>query len=271
MIRVRQPIHRTTKVILGIVSVISLMLLYTGLSMYQDSINPTQTIMPSLLEIGKATIEIATPHKTTGDIWLWEDFVATASRLAYGLSIASVVAVIVGVSMGSYPVVEAFFRWPVTFLGQIPATAMLAVFLILARVTDLPLSPMMVCFGILPSMILTIYLAAKYDIHDEQCYKAYTLGASNLEIICNVVVPQILPRILDAIRLSIGLALVLLVAVEWANEHVGFGYRLRVIGNRMKMDVVYNYLIFLGIFGWLLGWGMLALRNWLSPWFEAKR
>ena len=106
---------------------------------------------------------------------------------------------------------EYFFKWPITFLGQIPPTAMMAVYLVIYALTEIPLVPMMICFGILPALTLTIYNSVKYDVHDESIYKAYTLGASNMEVIYNVIVKQILPKVLDAVRICIGPALVYLI------------------------------------------------------------
>jgi len=169
--------------------------------------------------------------------------------------------------MGCFPLVESVFRWPVTFLGQIPPTAMLAVYLVVYALTKLPVVEMMICFGILPSLTLTIYNCVKKDVHDESIYKAYTLGASSCEVIWNVVIQQIAPRVIDAIRICIGPALVYLIAGEWANEHIGFGYRLKIQGRLTHMDVVYNYLAILAIFGYLMSLCMIQVRRFVSPWY----
>ena len=78
---------------------------------------------------------------------------------------------------------------------------------------------------------------------------------------------QILPRIIDAVRLQIGPAMVLLVAAEWMVAGEGFGYRLRLFYQRTDMTVVYLYLILLGVAGLSADYALTWLRRKLCPWF----
>ncbi len=159
--------------------------------------------------------------------WLWEDLLATAGRLLAGLLVGVVLSVALGVLMGCFAPVEAFFVPPLSFLSKIPPTAMLAVFFVLVG-TTFKMYVAMIAFGMLPTLAQAVYQSAKKDVPEELIYKAYTLGAHNTELIWNVVFKQILPRVLDAIRLQIGPAMVLLVAAEWTIAGEGFGYRLRL-------------------------------------------
>ena len=52
------------------------------------------------------------------------------------------------------------------------------------------------------------------EVPQELIDKSYTLGASNLEVVWCVIVRFILPKLLDAIRLQIGPAMVYLIAAE---------------------------------------------------------
>jgi len=264
---IRQELEYKWQLVLGCVSLAVLAFAYQCLSWNRRAENPKDTTMPGLVEIfTEGTYKVCTPD-AFDHIWIVEDSIATFGRLAVGMGTGVFFAFIIGVSMGCFSYVESVFRWPVVFFGQIPPTAMLAVYLVVYTLTELPVVPMMVCFGILPTLTLTIYNSVKNDVHDESVYKAYTLGASNAEVIWNVVVQQILPRVLDAIRICIGPALVYLIAGEWANEHVGFGYRLKLQGRMTHMAVVYNYLVFLALAGYGMSWVVLRFRQFVSPWY----
>lgn len=264
---IRKPITYKKQYVLGIVSIVIIACLYSYLSWRQHNINASDTTLPSIKEIfTKGTYKIFTPD-SLGKIWIWEDGKATLSRLSIGLGIGVLLSFFVGLGMGNFSTIEGLFKWPITFISQIPATAMLAVFLVVSAMTNIPVVPMLVCFGVFPTLTQTIYLSAKQDVHEELIFKAYTLGASHAEVIWNIVVPQILPRILDAVRICIGPALVYLIAAEWSNEHIGFGYRLKIQGRQMHMAVVYNYLIILGCFGYFADMFMVRLRNYLCPWY----
>ncbi len=66
-------------------------------------------------------------------------------------------------------------------LAKIPPTAALAVFFVLVG-TGKNMYVAMIAFGVLPTLALTVYLAVK-EFPDELQYKAYTLGASHMEVI----------------------------------------------------------------------------------------
>ncbi len=78
-----------------------------------------------------------------------------------------------------------------------------------------------------------------------------------------------LPRILEAIRLLIGPAMVYIIALEWLMAQAGFGYRMKIIGFRTgDMSVVYFYLSVLALSGYLMDHAMIWLRRKLCPWYS---
>ena len=83
------------------------------------------------------------------------------------------------------------------------------------------------------------------EVPSEVIDKSYTLGASHCEVIWNVIVPQIIPKFLDTVRLQIGPAVVYLIAAEMLKGDAGFGYRIRMRQRVTDMSVVYTYLALL--------------------------
>ena len=144
--------------------------------------------------------------------------------------------------------------------------AMLAVFFVMVG-TDMEMYVAMIAFGVLPTFAQTIHLAAKYDVAEELIHKAYTLGATHVEVILSVILRQILPRILDSIRLQIGPALVYLIAAEMAVGHVGFGYRIRIEYRILNMNVVYPYIVLLALFGYAADYGLRLIQRRLFRWY----
>lgn len=262
---IRQPIERRSQILLGVASVCLLVLLYAGLSHRQHRANPKDTTIPNLSQFVVGWRLLATKD-AAGDVWIVEDAVATFGRLFAGLSVGILLAVAVGIGMGCFAQLEFFFLPPLSFLAKIPPTAMLAVYFVLVG-TELKMYMAMISLGILPTMAQAIYQAAKKDVSDNAISKAYTLGASHCETIYNVVYKQILPRIIENVRLQIGPALVFLIAAEWLVANVGFGYRLRIQSRLLNMNVVYTYLVFLGATGFAMDWCLSLARRKLCSWF----
>ena len=72
-------------------------------------------------------------------------------------------------------------------------------------------------------------------------------------------------------RLSIGPAMVYLLAAELLVSDEGFGYRIRLLSRRLDMMVVYPYLVLLAGFGFGMDHALRGLRGWLCPWYEDGR
>ncbi len=325
--RIRQPLARSWRIGLGVVSIVSLILAYGALAHFRQeqkrelSREQLRRVQSQLADVEKRLAEeprspsaatdaqqrlhgeqtrlqmlsarLEADSKTAEDrtvptwrslyedgllrvlrpeglkvkkYWLWEDAVASFQRLALGMVLGVLISIAVGLAMGCYAPIEAILLPPLAFIAKIPPTAMLAVFFVLVG-TGLEMYISMIAFGTLPTLAQTIYQSARADVPDELIYKADTLGASQFELMWCVIFRQILPRLLDAVRLQVGPAMVLLVAAEWMVAGEGFGYRLRLFFQRTDMTVVYVYLIVLGAAGLIIDQGLIALRRWLCPWF----
>jgi NitT/TauT family transport system permease protein len=126
----------------------------------------------------------------------------------------------------------------------------------------------MIAFGVLPTLTQAVYTAAKEDVPEELVWKSFTLGATQPEIIWNVIYKQILPAIIESIRLQVGPALVYLIAAEMIVADTGFGYRIRLQSRLLDMRVVYVYLVVLGAAGFLADVALRRLSRFLCPWYS---
>jgi len=266
---IRRPITARTALLLSLSSTLLLLLAYTWLSHRQKQINPSDTTIPTWTQLGEGVQQMVLPNKRNGERWLLDDLKASGGRFVVGLGTGVVVAVLLGMLMGVLPAAEAFFHPPLAFLAQIPPTAALAVFFVLAGTGNLMFTTM-IAVGILPALAMSVFLAVK-EFPEELQYKAYTLGASHAEVIWNILTRQVQPRLLDAVRLSIGPALVYLIAAEMVVGDVGFGYRIRLQSKLLNMSVVYPYLALLAGFGFLADWSIRRLRQRWCPWADGGR
>jgi NitT/TauT family transport system permease protein len=266
---IRRPIKSATAVILGVLSVLLLLGGYTFLAHQQHRRNPDDTTIPRWGQLAKgfqSTIEV---NRRSNERWLVVDAAASGQRLFLGLAGGVMASLLLGLAMGCFAPVEAFCQPPLSLLAKVPPTAALAVFFVLVGTGD-NMYVAMITFGVLPTMTLTVYLAVK-EFPDELLYKAYTLGASHMEVVWTVVFRQVLPKFIDALRLSIGPAMVYLIAAEMVVGDVGFGYRIRLQSKLLNMSVVYPYLALLAAFGFGMDSLLRLLQRKLCPWYEPKR
>lgn len=203
-----------------------------------------------------------------GDIRILSDFGVTFKRLAQGVFAGVLAGFLLGLSMGCFTPVESFFMPTLSFLARIPPTAMMTIYFPLLGVTTEWPFIAIVTVGIFPTLAQSIHGAVRADVSEHVIFKSYTLGASHLEVIWDVIFKQVLPRVLQAIQLHLGPALVFLIAAEaYLGDEPCVGYRLQKQSKVVQMNVVYTYLVVLGISGLLLDGAFKRFRRWLCPWF----
>lgn len=264
---IKKPINKSLAVFLNVLSVLIMLAIYSLLAYRQHDLNPDDTTIPTWHQIFDGFKKIISVQR--GEIWIVEDSKASILRLTGGLFFGITASIIIGIGMGCHKSVAAFFLPPLSLLAKIPPTAMLAVFFVLAG-TNMPMFISMIAFGVFPALSQAVYLSIR-DIPDELLNKAHTLGASYFEVIFNVVIPSIMPKLIDAIRLQIGPAMVYLIAAEMVAADAGFGFRIRLQSRLINMNVVYIYLAFLAIFGYAVDYLLRLFQSFVCPWYSEER
>jgi NitT/TauT family transport system permease protein len=266
---IRRPINNSLAILLGVASIALMLVSYTYLAHRQKLANPDDTTIPTWSQLAKGVVTAIEVNPRSNDRWLVEDAKASGLRLFAGLGLGIFGAVLLGMLMGCFTPVEAFLYPLMSLLAKLPPTAMLAVFFVLVG-TDMTMYVAMIAFGILPTLAMTVYMAAK-EFPEELQFKAYTLGASHAEVVWNIMFRHVLPKLIDAVRLVIGPAMVYLIAAEMLVGDVGFGYRIRLQSKLLNMSVVYPYLALLAAFGFGMDSGLKLVRRKFFPWYDSYR
>ena len=105
------------------------------------------------------------------------------------------------------------------------------------------------------------------ELPGEQLVKAQTLGAGTWQIALRVTVPQILPRLLESLRLALGPAWLFLISAEAIAAESGLGYRIFLVRRYFAMDVILPYVACITLLAFLMDVALLALRRAAFPWF----
>lgn len=259
------PIGRIWKMLLGVISIGIMIGAYHLLSERQHRENPNDKTIPNWTQLQEGIERAWTPNERNGERWLLVDAKATGWRLFLGMLAGTVGGVVLGMLMGCFAPIESLFLPPLAITAKLPPTAMLAVFFVMVG-TNTEMFVAMIAFGILPILAQSVYLAVK-EVPDELRFKAYTLGASHLEVIWNVLFRQVLPKLIDSVRLQIGPAIVYLIAAEMVVADAGFGYRIRLQFKLLNMATVYPYLAILAAFGFLMDFTLTELQRRTCPWY----
>ena len=126
---------------------------------------------------------------------------------------------------------------------------------------------MLIVIGVCPFLIRDI-LQRTQELPREQLVKAQTLGGNSWQIILRVILPQILPRLIDAVRLSLGAAWLFLIAAEAIASTDGLGYRIFLVRRYMSMDVILPYVVWITFLALATDWLLLKLSRFVFPWYH---
>jgi NitT/TauT family transport system permease protein len=120
--------------------------------------------------------------------------------------------------------------------------------------------------GITPFLIRDLQMRV-LEIPHEILVKAQTLGAGTWQIILRVVLPQVLPRLIEALRLSLGPAWLFLIAAEAIASQEGLGYRIFLVRRYLAMDVILPYVVWITLLAYMMDWCLLRFSRKVFPWF----
>ncbi|MDD2950759.1 MAG: ABC transporter permease subunit, partial [Sulfuricurvum sp.] len=97
------------------------------------------------------------------------------------------------------------------------------------------------------------------------------LGASTWQIIVRVVLPHVMPRLLDALRLSLGSAWLFLITAEAIASSEGLGYRIFLMRRYMEMDVILPYVAWITLLAFLMDWVLAVIIRKAFPWYRKEK
>lgn len=264
----QKPSH-ATKWLLGLVPFLLLLALYIGASNERLAENPNDKLLPSFDSFGEAINRVAfEPNKRTGDYVLWQDTANSLQRLAIGVSISALIALVVGVMNGAIPFVRANLSPLLTAISLVPPMAILPILFIVFGLGELA-KVMLIIIGIAPFLTRDMQQRV-LEIPDEQIIKAQTLGASSWQIIQRVILPQVLPRLIASVRLSLGSAWLFLIAAEAIAATDGLGYRIFLVRRYLSMDVILPYVVWITLLAFIIDLLLRLVSRRCFPWFHAQ-
>jgi len=263
----RRP-GRALAAFLALLPFVTALLVYSIASDLRLAVNPADRLLPSPETVFDTAVRLFTePDRRTGRILLWHDTAISLGRLGIGVGIAALSGLVFGLLIGLLPHVRATLGTFVAVLSMIPPLAILPILFILFGLGELS-KVVLIVIGITPFLIRDMSQRV-IDIPRELIVKAETLGASSLVIALRVALPQIMPRLIQAVRLSLGPAWLFLIAAEAIASDLGLGYRIFLVRRYLAMDVILTYVIWITVLAFVIDWGLRWLSRRLYPWAGA--
>jgi NitT/TauT family transport system permease protein len=230
--------------------------------------NPGDKLLPAPATIAATIHRYAFEEdERSGDYLLWNDTWASLERLLTALAISALGGVTLGVAIGVLPYLRATLAPFVAAVSLIPPLAILPILFIVVGLGELAKITLII-IGVAPIIVRDLSMRTG-ELPGEQIIKAQTLGASTWQLVLRVVLPQMWPRLIDALRLSLGSAWLFLIAAEAIASTEGLGYRIFLVRRYLAMDVILPYVAWITLLAFTMDWLLRLLRAKAFAWARA--
>lgn len=165
--------------------------------------------------------------------------------IAFALSI--LVAVPLGIWMGSFEAVNSFFDPILAPMRYLPITAFIPLLILWFGIGEQE----KVVFLFLGTFVflLPVVVDAIRVVPDELVQTAFTLGATKPQVIRTVLIPAAMPQIFDSFRVMNAIAWTYIILAEIVNPHNGIGYILRLAEEHTKPAWSFAGILVVGVIG----------------------
>lgn len=239
--------------------------LYFAIAEHRLALDPLDQKTPGLSQMLAATFDAAFVPDREGHYRLWRDTAASLGSLAIGLGISALIGLVIGIACSAQPLFAASLSPALTSLRMIPAIALLPALLIWNPASDL--QTLLLVLGLSPLIAREIEHQVR-SLPAAQTQRALTLGANGWTLVTRVMLPQMLPRLLMAVRQHLGLAWMLLIAAEALSGSTGLGHRLFALRADSAVALILPYVLWITLLAYasdrLLRNALLRLFPWIK-------
>ena len=218
---------------------------------------------------------LPSPGDTWDRFWLWlreEDLLADAYissfRVLTGFLLSALIALPLGLLIGTYRPVQAFFEPMVEFSRYLPAVAFIPLVMLWVGIGE-GSKITIIWIGTFFQMVLMVSEDVR-RVPMAQIEAAQTMGATSGEILSLVVLKSAMPAITDTLRITLGWAWTYLVVAELVAANSGLGYAILKAQRYLLTDKIFVGILMIGVIGLVMDQLFRLLHRRLFPWMHSK-
>jgi NitT/TauT family transport system permease protein len=181
---------------------------------------------------------------------IFKHTVASLFRVTAGFYLAAVFGIPIGIILGRNQTAALLFNPIIHFLRPISPLAWIPLAMLWFGIGDKPAVFLIFLASFFPIVVSTT--VAVQSINPTFFYVAANFDFSRAEVIQKIVIPAIIPAIITALRLTVTIAWIVVVAAEMIAVQSGLGYLILDARNGLRLDYVMDGMIVIGLIGILL-------------------
>lgn len=195
---------------------------------------------------------------------VFEDILPSLARLLGGWSTAVVLGVVVGTALGRSRTGMQYVGPLFAFFRALPSPALLPVFITLMGLDDDMKVALIVFSCVWPVLLNTVDGVRSVDAVKTDTARSFRTPRT--QWVTMVVLPAALPKIFAGLRLSLAIAVILMVVSEMVGDTDGIGYQLIFAKSQFDVLTMWAWIVLLGIIGYVLNLALLAVERRALGW-----
>jgi NitT/TauT family transport system permease protein len=197
-----------------------------------------------------------------GDIWI------STVRVVSGWALSALIALPLGLFIGTYRSVQALLEPLTDFIRYMPAVAFIPLVMLWIGI-DEGAKIGIIFIGTFFQMVLMVAEDVR-RVPMAQIEAAQTMGATRAEIIERVIIPSAKPALVDTLRITMGWAWTYLVVAELVAANSGLGYAIIKAQRFLQTDKIFCGIILIGLIGLAMDQSFRLMHRKAFPWLYAR-
>jgi NitT/TauT family transport system permease protein len=214
--------------------------------------------LPSPMQVIQAAMRLG----QSGE--LWRDTIASLWRVGVGFMFSILLAIPIGLMMGSFSSIRALGEPLFGLMRYMPAPAFIPLLILYQGIDEAP-KITLIFIGTFFFNALMVMDTVK-SVSKELIESTYMLGGNRRAALIQVIFPHVLPGILDACRINLAAAWQLVIVAELVAATEGLGRRISVAGRFLKTDEIFVGIIVIGLIGLVLDLMFQAILRLSCRW-----
>lgn len=204
--------------------------------------------------------------ETVGELLAESHLYATLMRVFVGFFLGAIPGILLGMVMGVSPTIRTMIDATLSAFYVLPK---IAIFPIMMLIFPDPFGegPKIAVVAISVFFLVTINtMVGVRDIEPVYLEAGKNYGARGVQLFYHVILPGALPVVFAGLRLALGTALIVIIAVEFVRAKTGVGFLTFYYWEILSPEKMYAGLVVVMVLGVLLTAGLKKVEQWFMPW-----
>jgi len=197
------------------------------------------------------------------------DLLPSLGRLLGGWSIAVVAGVLLGVALGRSRTLAGYVEPIIHFARAIPPPALIPIFFILLGIGD-EMKISLIAFAVVWAVLLNTIDGVR-SVETLHLDTGRVFDFSRAKVFFGIVLPSASPKIFAGMRVSLSVALIIMVISEMAASSQGIGFNIIIAQRTYRLLDMWAGILLLGILGYVLNALLAAVENRVTRWHRGAR